>query len=104
MPCEWVYDADAVDFVAEEFDADGFAFGLGLVDFDDVATDSEFASGEGGIVAFVEEVHEFCEEGFSGEALADFECDEHLEEVFWGTEAVDAGDAGDDDGIASGEE
>ncbi len=100
---EGVEFGDAFDFVAKEFDADAGFEGCGE-DFDDVATDAEFAAVEVEVVAFVLDFDEFGEEGLSGEGLADVDGADHGEVVFGGAEAVDAGDGGDDDGVGAGEE
>jgi len=54
---------DAVDFIAEEFDADGGVFEVGGVDFNDVAPDAEGATGELVVVTVEHEADEFFEKG-----------------------------------------
>ena len=79
-------------------------FVVGGVDFDDVATDAEGAAAEVDVVAVVEDFDEAAGDVFALEALALFEEEEHAVVGFGGTQAVDAGDGTDDDGVAAFEE
>ena len=101
---EDVDDGDAVDFIAEEFDADGFGIEVGGDDLDDVATGAEGAALEDDVIALVEHVDELGEEKFAGDLATDFEGEHHAFVVFGRAEAVDAGDGGDDDDVLAAEE
>ena len=94
---------EGVDLVAEEFDAVG-VFVVGGVDLDDVAADAEGAATEVDVVAVVEDFDEAAGDVFALDALAFFEEHQHAVVGFGRTEAVDAGDGGDDDGVAAFEE
>ena len=76
---------------------------LAREDFDDVAADAESTAREVDVVALVEHGDELGEEVVAVEllALAD---GEHLKEVLGRAETVDAGDTGDDEDVAAGEE
>ena len=94
---------EGVDLVAEEFDAVG-VFVVGGVDLDDVAADAEGAAAEVDVVAVVEDLDEAAGDVFALDLLAFFEEEEHAVVGFGRAEAVDAGDGGDDDGVAAFEE
>src|SRR6201986_748392 len=67
---------EGIDLVAEELDAVG-VFVVGGVDLDDVAADAEGAATEVDVVAVVEDFYEAAGDGFSLEALAFFEEEQH---------------------------
>ena len=94
---------EGVDLVAEELDAVG-VFVVGGVDLDDVAADAEGAAAEVDVVAVVEDFDEAAGDVFALDLLAFFEEQEHAVVGFGRAEAVDAGDGGDDDGVAALEE
>lgn len=93
----------AFDFVAEKFDADRGLVEVSGVDLDDVATDAEFSSPEGDVVAFEEEVDELFEEGVAVEFLSGPDGEHRAFVVIGTSQAVDAGDGGDDDDVLAGE-
>ena len=94
---------EGVDLVAEEFDAVG-VFVVGGIDLDDVAADAEGAAAEVDVVALVEDFDEAAGDVFALDLLAFFEQQQHAVVGFGRAEAVDAGDGGDDDGVAALEE
>ena len=95
---------DAVDLVAEELDADGFVVEIGRLDLHDVAAHAETAAVEGDVVALVEHVHQLGEDGLAADLLPAFHGEQHVHVILGRAQAVDAGDAGDDDDIAAGEQ
>ena len=94
---------EGVDLVAEELDAVG-VFVVGGVDLDDVSADAEGAAAEVDVVAVVEDFDEAAGDVFALDLLAFFEEEQHAVVGFGRAEAVDAGDGGDDDGVAAFEE
>ncbi len=94
-----VDEADGVDLVAEEFDADGFAVALRGVDFHDVAPHAEATALEVVVVAFEEELRQAGEQGVAVHFLSCVDGEGEVAVVFRRAEAVDAGDAGDDDDV-----
>ena len=94
---------EALDFVAEVFDADGGGGFVGGKDIDDVASDAEGTSVEVGVVSLVLHGDESCDEVFAGEGFSWGEFDAEGLVGFWGADAVDAGDAGNDEAVAAGE-
>lgn len=96
-------DGEAFDLVAPELDAVGELL-VGGPDFDDVAAHAEAAAREFDVVALVLDVDELHEQLVAIDPLADAERNHHFKVVFRRAEAVDAGDAGDDDDIAAADE
>ena len=94
---------EGVDLVAEELDAVGVLV-VGGEDLDDVSADAEGAAAEVDVVAFVEDFDEAAGDVFALDLLAFFEQQQHAVVGFGRAEAVDAGDGGDDDGVAAFEE
>ena len=94
---------DAVDLVAEEFDADGQFLVYGD-DFDRIAPHAERAAGEGDVVALVLHGHEPAQQVVAIDLLAFLE-KQHTPGVFLrSAQAVDAGDGGHDHAVASGQQ
>lgn len=92
-----------LDLVAEHLDADGQLL-VDREDLDGVATDPEGAAGERRVVARVLDVHEAAQQLVAVDLLADLEGDHPVHVLLRRTEAVDAGDRGDHDDVAAGEE
>ena len=90
---------DAVDFGAEEFEADGVVFGIGGEDVEGVAADAEAAGCGFVVISFVLDFNQFLKSGIAIDGVADVGEKNHLFVVFGGAEAVDAGDGGDDDDV-----
>ena len=94
---------DAVDLVAEEFDAHG-QFLVDGDDFDRIAAHAEGAAREGDVVALVLHGHEPAQQVVAIDLLAFLE-KQHTPGVFLrSAQAVDAGDGGHDHAVASGQQ
>ena len=104
MSGERVEPADPLDLVAEELDAHRLVLALGGVDLDHVAAHAELPAGEGDVIPLVEHVHQLREQRLPRHLLAGLYGDEHLQKILRGGEAVNAGDAGDDNRIAAREQ
>ena len=100
---EGIQGEDAFHFVAEELYADG-EFLVGGHNFEGVAPHGEAAPGEVGVVALVLHINELAEEGAAVVFFADLNVGDHFEVVGRVAEAVDAGDGGDDEGVAPGQQ
>ena len=94
---------DAVNLVAEEFDAHG-QFLVDGDDFDRIAAHAEGAAREGDVVALVLHGHELAQQVVAVDFLPDFE-EEHATGVFFRrAQAVDAGDGGHNHAVAAGQQ
>ncbi len=91
--------ANGFDFAAPHFDAHGEVV-IGRVNFNFVAAHAEGAAAEI-LAAFVENFDELAKNGVARKSLALFEHQHHAVIRFGGTEAVNAGDGGDDDDVAT---
>jgi hypothetical protein len=92
-----------LELVSEELEAEG-VLGVSRAQFDGIAADAELAAFDLDVVTVVLEIDESFEELFAGDFLADADGDDHGFVVFLAADAVDAGDAGDDDHVLAGEE
>ena len=94
--------ANIFDLRAPHFDAHGEIV-VGRIDFDHVSADAESAATEI-FAALVLDFDELAENFLAGDGHALFEQEHHAVVGFGRTEAVDAGDGGDDDDVAALEE
>ena len=94
---------DALDLVAEQLDADR-GLVIGRMQLDGVAPHPELAAHEVHVVALVLHVHQSTEDRPLIVGLARSHDEELVLVLQRRTEAVDARDRGDDDGVASGEQ
>jgi len=99
-PPQGIVDAHRLDGVAEEVDADHPFLLVGGKDLDDVAADAEGPSVEIDVVPLVLDVDEPVQEVVAGDVHPLFEVDLQVGIALAGADAVDAGDAGDDDDVA----
>ncbi len=95
--------ADAFDFVAPEFDADG-AFHVGGEDVDRFAAHAELAAAELDIIAFIKIRHQAFQQVVAAAFIADLERNHHSFKILRRAEAVDTGDGGHDNDIAAADE
>src|SRR5581483_10023618 len=72
--------------------------------FYDIASDAKPAAREVNVVALVQHIDQTTEHGFARDVLSAFYGEEHLQIIFRRSNAVDAGDAGDDDCVAAGKQ
>ena len=100
---EWVQCGDAVDFVAEELDADGELL-VHRNDFNGIATHAERSAREGNIIALVLHIHELAQQGLAVNLLAFLE-EQHLCRIFLrSTQTIDARHGCHNDAVTSGEQ
>ncbi len=89
--------ADFVDLIAPHFNAIAVVFVRGI-NFQNVAANAKGAAAEI-FAALVLNVHETPQQGLARSLVALFEHDQHSEVSFRRADAVDAGNAGDDDNV-----
>src|SRR5579872_1511372 len=94
--------ANLVDLFAPHFEAEAVVL-IRRIDFDHVTANTEGATAQI-FRAFVLNIDELVENRFARNVLAFFERDEHAVIGFGRTDAIDAGDGGDDDDVAALEE
>ena len=104
MAGEGIEKGDPVDLIAEELEAHRLLVVLGGKDFHNVTPDAEFSPAEFDFVPLVEHCDDGAKDLFTGDPLTALYAQHHLKEVFGRCEAVDAGDAGDHDHVAPGEQ
>ena len=92
--------ADVFDGVVKEFEAHRIPVRFGGHDVDDVALDAEGAAQELDVVAGVLQFGEMREDVMRVDGFAAREVQAHLPVLAGVAQAVDAGDGGDDDGVA----
>ena len=93
--------AEAVDLVAEKFDADGDLGIAGGEDLHDVAAHAEGRAGKVDILALVLQLDQAAEEVVARHRVAGAQGDGEVEVLFRRAQAVDAGDGGDDEHVAA---
>lgn len=98
-----VQGGERLDLVTEHLDADGELL-VDREDLDGVAADPEGAAGERDVVARVLHLHEPAQQLVPVDLLADLELDHAVHVLLGRAEAVDAGDGGDHDDVAPGEQ
>ena len=101
---ERVKAGDALDLVAEEFEADALLVEVRGAHFHDIAAHAEAAALKGHVVALVEHVDQLREHALAADLLPDFHGEEHFQIVLRRGQAVDARDAGDDDHVLAREQ
>ena len=94
---------DPLDLVAEEGDPVG-GLGVGRHDLQHLAADPERAAAEGRVVALVLHLHQLAQHLVAVDRLADFEQLHFFVVDLRRADPVDAGDRGDDDHVAAGEQ
>src|SRR6185437_891738 len=94
---------EGVDLVAEELDAIGVLV-VGGIDLDHISADTEGAAAEVDIVAVIEDFDEAAGDVVALDALQAVKEEENAVVGLRASEAVDAGDGGDDDAVAALEE
>ena len=94
---------DAVNLVAEEFDAHG-QFLVDGDDFDRIAAHAEGAAREGDVVALVLHGHELAQQVVAVDFLPDCEEEPATGVFFRRAQAVDAGDGGHNHAVAAGQQ
>ena len=92
---------DRLDLVAEELDAQRPLLLVGRKDLDHVAAHPEGAAVEVEVVALVLDLDQLAQQRVAVDALAALEEHQHVEVRLGRAEAVDAGDAGDDDDVVA---
>ncbi|MEY9489336.1 hypothetical protein RKD26_005130 [Streptomyces calvus] len=100
---ERVQRGQGLDLVAEHLDADGELL-VDREDLDGVAADAEGAAAERHVVARVLDVHEAAQQFVPVEFVADAQGDHAVHVLLGCAQAVDAGDGGDHDDVAAGEQ
>ena len=100
---ERVQRGERLDLVAEHLDADGQLL-VDREDLDGVAAHPEGAAGEGHVVARVLDVDEAAQQLVPVDLLADLQRHHPVDVLLRGAQAVDAGDGGDHDHVAPGEQ
>ena len=96
--------ADAFDLVPEKFDTHSLVLILRGMHLHDVSAHAEFSPREGDVVPLVKHLHQLREQGLTRHLLPGSDGDEHLQKVLRRREAVNAGDARDNDRVAPREE
>ena len=91
---------DGIDLVAKEFNPDRFFVGRCRINLDHVAADAEPAAREIHVVALVEHIDQPPKDCFARGVLSSFYRQQHPLIIFRRSDAVDAGNARDDDDIA----
>jgi len=94
---------DAFDLITEHLDADRLAF-VGGDHLDDIPAHAEGAAVEIDVVAGIVDLDQFLQDDVAFDLLAGLEDDQHFQPIFGRTQAVNAGDRGDDDYIAAGKQ
>ncbi len=104
VPGERIELADTVNLVAKELHSNRLVVDLCLMHLNHVATHAEFPASEGDIVALVKHVHKLCKECLPRHYLPPLDRDQHLQEIFRRCQPIDAGHAGDNDGVPPGQQ
>ena len=104
MAGEGIEAGNRVELVAEEFEPNCFFVGRGRINLDHVPPHAESSTRKIHVVAFVEHVDQTAEHGFATDLLAFLYGEQHPFIIFRRSDAVDAGDAGNHDGVAPGKQ
>ena len=95
---------DGVDLVAEPLDPDRLLALVGREDLDGVAAHAERAARKVDVVALVLDLHQPAQHGVAPHLDPAREIELHRPVGLGGADAVDAGDRGDDEHVAAGEQ
>jgi len=98
---QWVDPANGFDRVAEELDADGAFLLVGREDLDRIAADAKGSAMRVDVVSLVLDVDKATKQVVTPQIHTGLDWDEEARIAIGGTDAVDAGDRGHDDDIAS---
>src|SRR4029077_21244978 len=100
MTSQRIEPRDRIELVPEELETDCFFVGRGRINFDHVAADAEFYAREIHIVELIQHFDRTTEDRYPPDVLAAFYSQQHIQIIFRRSDAVDTGDAGDDDCVA----
>ena len=92
---------DRINFVVKKLKPNAFLIGASWIDFHDVASNAEPAACETDVVAFVQHIDQTTQHRLARDVLTAFDREQHVKVILWRSDAVDAGNAGDDDRVAA---